>query len=102
MILKRVEGWPVTFGGEVHSGWLPPNAATPLPMPIEHEVLDVTIEAEGGGYLLIWTARPSETCRELGPPKTGDTWHETVENAEAAAQESFGIEKHHWEILALP
>jgi hypothetical protein len=96
MILKRVEGLPVTFGGEIHKGWLPPNAAMPLPTPIEYEVLDVTIQTESGGYLLIWTARPSETCRESLPPKAGDTWYKSVEDSEAAAQEWFGIEKNDW------
>jgi hypothetical protein len=53
MVVKRVDGWPVTFGGEAHSGWLPSNAATPLPTPIERDVLDVTIEKIDAGYLLI-------------------------------------------------
>jgi hypothetical protein len=86
MIVKKVEGWQFTFGGEVHSGWLPPNAATPLPTPIEHEVLDVAIEKCEGGYLLAWVARRSATCRELLPLKVGDSWHETIEDAQAAAQ----------------
>jgi hypothetical protein len=30
-VLKKVEAWPFTFGGEEHSGWLPPEAATPKP-----------------------------------------------------------------------
>ena len=81
---------------EVHSGWLPPNAATPLPTPIEHEVLDVAIEKCEGGYLLTWAARPSETSRDLIPPKVGDTWHETIDDAEAAAHKLFGIEKQNW------
>ena len=96
MVIKKVEGWPFTFGGEVHSGWLPPNAAMPLPRPIEHEILDVTIEKCEGGYLLVWAARPSDTCRELLPPKAGDSWHETIDDAEAEAQNQIGIERRHW------
>jgi hypothetical protein len=95
MVIKKVEGWPFTFGGEVHSGWLPPGAATPLPTPIEHEVLDVAIVTCDGGYLLEWAARPSEICGKLLPPKVGDSWHETIDDAEAAAQEWFGIERKH-------
>ncbi len=95
-VLKRVEAWPFTFGGEEHSGWLPPDALKPKPTPIEPELLDVTIGRADGGYLLIWAARPSATCREMLPPKTGDTWHETIEDAEAAAREYFGIEHEHW------
>lgn len=96
MMLKKVDGWPFTFGGDIHSGWLPPGAAIPLPTPIEHEFLDISIEAEGSGYLLIWNARSSATCRDRRPPKTGDTWHATLADAEQAAFEEFGIEPQHW------
>jgi hypothetical protein len=96
MILKKVEGWPFAFGGEIHSGRLPPNAALPLPTPVEHELLDITIEEIDGGYLLIWAARPSMTYKALDAPKTGDSWHETIEDAELAAQEAFGVTSQHW------
>jgi hypothetical protein len=96
MVVKKVAGWPCTFGGEMHSGWLPANAASPLPTPEEHEVLDVVIEHLDGGYLLVWQACPSETCRESRPPKTGDSWHETLADAEVAAREWFGIEAQNW------
>jgi hypothetical protein len=95
-IVKKVEGWSFVFGGEAHSGWLPPGAAMPLPTPVEHETLDVRIEATDGGYLLIWTARLSPTCRELRPPKAGDTWHQTLKDAEDDALESFGIQASDW------
>ncbi len=96
MILKKVDGWPFTFGGEPHTGWLPPGAAVPLAMPVENERLDVSIEAIDGGYLLIWTAQPSRTCRDAMPPKTGDTWHATLADAEEAARQNFGIDHRHW------
>jgi hypothetical protein len=96
MVVKKVEGWLFTFGGETHSGWLPPNAAIPLPTPVEHVVLDVTIEKCDGGYLLEWAAKPTATSRELLPPKVGDSWHESIDDAETAAQEWFGIEREHW------
>jgi hypothetical protein len=96
MIVKSVDGWPFTFGGQVHSGWLPTNAALPLPTPVENEVLDVVIECVDGGYFLIWQARPSETNRASGPPKAGDSWHETLAKAEAAAYEWFGIRAENW------
>lgn len=101
-VVKKVEAWSFAFGGENHSGWLPPNAATPLPTPIEHEVLDVIIEKNEGGYLLIWAARPSPTCHKSLPPKAGDSWHETIEDAEAAARDWFGIEERHWTTQAQP
>ena len=99
VVLKKVEGWPFTFGGELHSGWLPPEAAPPLPRPTHRELLDITIEQEdgGGGYLLIYEARPSQTCAEpVRAPCAGDTWHETLEDAEDAAQEYFGVRPEDW------
>jgi hypothetical protein len=59
-------------------------------------LLDVTIEQTDGGFLLIWAARPSATCRDALLPKSGDTWHETIEDAEAAAYEYFGIQHADW------
>ena len=95
-VLKMVEAWSFAFGGEEHTGWLPKNAIRPKPTPVEHELLDVQIESADGGFLLIWAARPSPTCRDSLPPKAGDTWHETVGDAEAAARDAFGIEHEHW------
>ena len=97
----RVEAWPFTFGGEADTGWLPPGFITPQPTPIERELLDVEIEQTDGGYLLTWAARPSPTCRELRAPKVGDTWHETIEDAKAAANASFGIKHEDWRNISL-
>ena len=33
--IKRLLAVPVRFGGEEHSGWLPANAVTPQPTPVE-------------------------------------------------------------------
>ena len=96
-VLKKVEGWPFTFGGALHSGWLPPEAAPPPPRPTHREVLDITIEEENGGYLLIYAARPSPTCPEpVRAPYAGDTWHDTLEEAEEAAYEYFGVRREDW------
>ena len=98
-VLKKVEAWPFTFGGELHSGWLPPEASPPHPRPMHRELLDITIEQEdgGAGYLLEHAARPSPTCpAPLRPPYVGDTWHETLEDAEEAAREYFGVREEDW------
>ena len=94
--LKKVEAWPFTFGGEEHNGWLPSEAVMPKPAPTERVLLDVMIEQIEGGYLLVWAARPSATCHDKLASKTGDTWHETIEDAESAAREYFGIDHGHW------
>ena len=97
-IVRKVEAWPFTFGGELHAGWLPPEAAPPEPAATHRELLDITIEQEdaGVGFLLIHTARWSPTCPEPLPPCAGDSWHETLQDAEAAAYETFGIEPEDW------
>lgn len=96
MTLKQIRRWPFTIGGHEHRGWLPPGAATPLPTPIENELLDVSIERGDGGYLLIWGCPLAETGHSEGPPKSGDSWHATLADAEQAAREMFGIGPEDW------
>lgn len=86
--IQRVDRFRTTLGGEPHTGWLPPNAAIPLPTPIRNVELDLTIEADGDGYLLIFESRDG-TVR-------GDTWHSTVANAHDAAERFFGVPEAAW------
>lgn len=95
-VLKEAKAWPFTFGGDEHTGWLPPGAITPPSTPTEPEFLDITIEQSDGGYLLIWNTRLSATCRDSLPPKAGDTWHMTLHDAEKAAELQFGIRSNDW------
>ncbi len=88
-VLKHAADLNVHFGGETHSGWLPPGAAMPLPTPIERVVLDVEIHREGTGFVLSWNAREGDRC--------GDLWFETLSAAEAAATEEFGIARDDWQ-----
>jgi hypothetical protein len=90
-VLKRASGVGYRYGGEQHTGWLPPGAATPLPTPIRHVTLDVTIEDDGGaGYLLVFTAREE-------PDFGNDYWFDNVADAEATAAEWFGIGPGRWQ-----
>jgi len=47
-VIKRLLAVPVRFGGEVHSGWLPANAATPT--PVEDALVDFEVDEVDGGY----------------------------------------------------
>ena len=86
--VKSIKNRPVTIGGEEHSGWLPPGAAMPLPTPIRHLLLNFVIEFDGGGYLL---------CHEsTDGAVSGDTWHQTLADAEEAANDAFGIMASEW------
>jgi hypothetical protein len=51
-LIKRLRGVPTRYGGEEHSGWVPANAATPLPTPLEEALLDLEISEVRGGYIL--------------------------------------------------
>lgn len=86
--VEWIVGFQTTVGGEPHTGWLPPNAAIPLPTPIRNVELDLTIEIDGDGYLLIFESRDG-TVR-------GDTWHSTIANAHDAAKRYFGVSTEAW------
>jgi hypothetical protein len=90
-VIKRAAGVEHQFGGEEHSGWLPPGAATPLPTPVRRVTLDVAIEeTEGPGYLLILTAREDNSVGN-------DWWFDTLAQAEEAGLEWFGIGPSDWQ-----
>ena len=89
-IVKRVVGLPLQFGGEEHEGWLPPGAARPLPTQVRHVVLDIEIEFDGHGYLLCWMSRDHSVV--------GDTWHQSLADAEKAATKNFGVQPLQWQI----
>jgi hypothetical protein len=90
-VLRRASGVSFEYGGHEHSGWLPPGAATPLPTPVQHVTLDVTIEGDDVcGYLLVFVARED-------PDFGNDYWYENAADAEAAAKDWFGIGPGRWE-----
>lgn len=90
-VIKRATGIRFTYGGDEHRGWLPSGAAKPLPTPIRHVTLDISIEdTEGAGCLLIFVAREDAAFGN-------DYWFESLTAAEAAAQIWFGIEPGQWQ-----
>lgn len=89
-VLKRVSGHKVRIGGTPHSGWLPEGALSPLPVPIRNVSFNLEIQFDGFGYLLIYESQEGDLC--------GDTWHETLSDAELAA-ESFGVRSEQWQIV---
>lgn len=82
-MIKRLMGVPVRFGGEVHTGWLPANAATPRPTPVEDALVDFEINEVEDGYILEWLSRNTS--------HHGDSWHETLEDALEQASTEFGV-----------
>jgi hypothetical protein len=92
-VIKRLSAVPIRFGGEEHSGWLPANAATPPPTPVEEALMDFEIsEYEGGGgYILEWDSRNTSHW--------GDLWYETLEDALEQAFLYFGIQPDQWQAV---
>ena len=89
-IVKRVSDFRWDYEGELHSGWLPLGAANPLPTPVVRVALDLEIESERGGFLLIYRARENSELRN-------DLWFGTLTEAMAAAEERFGVRPEQWE-----
>jgi hypothetical protein len=81
--IKRLLAVPVRFGGEEHSGWLPANAATPQPTPVEDALVDFEVNELEGGYIFEWYSRNTG--------HHGDSWHETLEDALEQANAEFGL-----------
>ena len=92
-VIKRVLAVQVRFGGEVHSGWLPANAATPQPTPVEEALVDFEVHEVDGGYILAWYSRNTS--------HHGDSWHETLEDALEQARSEFGVGPEEWHSVRL-
>jgi len=82
-LVKQIIGKEIQFGGQEHEGWLPPNASLPKATSVEKTKIDIRI-IEEGGYILEWQSQSGS--------KVGDTWHESVEEAEKQAKNQFGAE----------
>jgi len=87
-IVKRIAGYQLKIGGEPHSGWLPKGAAIPLPTPIRDITFNLEIQHDDSGYLLCYASTDGSLC--------GDTWHETLVDAQRMATDSFGIAATEW------
>lgn len=86
--VRFIKNRPITIGGKEHSGWLPAGAATPLATPVCHLLLNLEIQFDGDSYLLCYESTEGTV--------SGDTWHQTLSNAENAAQDMFGIASSEW------
>ena len=89
-VVKKILGYVVRVGGDQHSGWLPEGAATPLPTHARDVAFDIEIQFDGFGYFLCYASQAGDLY--------GDTWHETLEEAEAEAAEWFGVGREQWQV----
>lgn len=90
-LLKVIRERPVRIGGQQHTGWLAASAGRPLPAPIRDLLFNFEIQFDGYGYLLAYVSTDATVY--------GDTWHESLEEAEAAALDNFGIAANEWKSI---
>jgi len=69
-------------------GWLPENAATPLPTPARQLIFDVRILEGRAEFILEW--------QSAGGDYSNDSRHATIEEAKTEANERFGITASEW------
>jgi hypothetical protein len=87
-IVKRARA-TVQEGGAEHSGWLPSDSSAPAPTPLRTVTYLVRILDIGSGFLLDYL--------EEGAPHGFDSWFETLQDAERAARDEFGLQESDWE-----
>jgi hypothetical protein len=90
-VVSCIDNYRTTIGGEPHTGWLPAGAATPLPTPKRDVVLNFVIESEGSGFLLIVGSADGSI--------TGDTWHDSLVDAQAQAELWYGVSPSLWKCV---
>jgi hypothetical protein len=91
--VREIKQHQVIFGGQEHAGWLPDQAAKPMPTPERHVVVDFAIvQEDSSSFLLIWSGPDKET--------SGDTWHPDIDAAIEQAESWFGIEPDEWHAKA--
>ncbi|MBV8503574.1 MAG: hypothetical protein JO006_17880 [Paucibacter sp.] len=76
----------ILIAGQPNSGWSGCDEGTPGSFELDF-ALQVTSDG-GKGYLLVY--------KSLDGQYAGDTWHQTIEEAYASAEEQFGIERGEW------
>jgi hypothetical protein len=86
--LLSINGLALVTGGQSHSGWLPSEAAVPSPTPSKRITLDLEIQSAESGYLLVYRSQDGSV--------QGDTWHQSIEEAQAQAHFQFGITPPTW------
>ena len=90
-IVKRISSHHVMVGGEEHFGWLPEGATAPLATPVRDVAFNIEIQFDGSGYVLQFLSEAGDIA--------GDTWHQTLEDAERAAREDFGVRNDQWQTV---
>jgi hypothetical protein len=90
--IKEIKGWSMFPEGEVDSAGLPEGASMPLPATNEFQIMDIRIvDKNGEAFLLIWKEEHEDSEHE--------EHFKTLKEAEAAAEEFFGILPEDWQFM---
>jgi hypothetical protein len=85
--IKQKRGWILPVVGTQQGGWS--VAGRGVMGAIRELAFNVQIESDPGGYLLVYASQDGALF--------GDTWHETLAEAEEVALEEFGIPPSGWD-----
>jgi len=80
--VREILGKRIEFCGEPHRGWLPLGASTPSPTPKRIATLDLRV-FYGGRWIT---------------DDSGDLWYSILDEALAAARESFRVAEADWTV----
>jgi hypothetical protein len=85
-VVKEIRGLKRVFGGSDQAGWLPPEATAPR---AEQTTIDLQIVQKDEGFFLV----SHSSHPHFG---SGDTWHQTIDDAIAQAEFQFGVKRSEW------
>jgi hypothetical protein len=88
-VRREKRGWPVSVVGTQATGWKPVDPRTAPVQTSRRVLMDVRIDEDAGGYLLVYAADDGSVY--------GDTWHATLEEAEQVAEELFELRDSDWD-----
>ena len=88
-LVKRRRARRVTLPAVEPQGWLPPEAATPLPTAARQLLVDIELHEDDGGFILSHVATDGSA--------SAGSWHASLADAEAAAAQQFGIGPEEWD-----
>jgi|SRR5581483_1243555 len=97
--MYRVDRWTWSVPAKVHRGWLPAGATMPADLPGAHLELQLNIQPEGAGWLLVWKLSDPRQAIPGNNMRGGCSWHETAEAAFAYARSSFGVPRSAWRTI---
>ena len=83
----------VDLAAPVNSGWLPAGSAPAREQDSKLAIVRLSIAQDGDAfYLFSSSEHPDFHC--------GDTFHQSVEDAVAQAEDQFGVSKENWQPVA--